>query len=181
MLEQLGDKTFARNIAEKIGVPVLGEPAPAVASVSDGERFAAKLGYPIILKAAKGGGGGMRVQPYTGRVCHQFRIVQRESLTAFGSPDIFIEKFIEHARHIEVQLLGDKHGNLVHLFESAIARCNVGIRRWWKLLQRRPSIPPCAMLRDAVLAIGREVNYAAARAPWSFSSIGIRISSISSR
>lgn len=159
-LEQLGDKTFARNIAEKIGVPVLGGTSAAVASVADGEKFAAKLGYPIILKAAKGGGGrGMRVVRTQAEFATNFESAQRESLTAFGSPDIFIEKFIEHARHIEVQLLGDKHGNLVHLFERD---CSVQ-RRHQKVVEiaPAPTIDPAVRkaLCDAALAIGREVNY----------------------
>jgi pyruvate carboxylase len=159
-LEQLGDKTFARNIAEKIGVPVLGGSSAAITSVAEGEKLAAKLGYPIILKAAKGGGGrGMRVVRTPEEFKPNFESAQRESLTAFGSPDIFIEKFIEHARHIEVQLLGDKHGNLVHLFERD---CSVQ-RRHQKVVEIAPApvIDPAVRkgLCDAAIAIGKEVHY----------------------
>lgn len=159
-LEQLGDKTFARNIAEKIGVPVLGGSSAAITSVAEGEKLAAQLGYPIILKAAKGGGGrGMRVVRTPEEFAPNFESAQRESLTAFGSPDIFIEKFIEHARHIEVQLLGDQHGNLMHLFERD---CSVQ-RRHQKVVEIAPApmIDPALRkgLCDAALAIGREVQY----------------------
>ncbi len=159
-LENLGDKTFARGIAEKVGVPILGGSSAAITSVAEGERLATQLGYPIILKAAKGGGGrGMRVVREAKDFAASFDAAQRESQSAFGSPDIFIEKFIEHARHIEVQLLGDKHGNLVHLYERD---CSVQ-RRHQKVVE----IAPAPVLDDAVrkalcdaaLEIGREVNY----------------------
>ncbi len=159
-LEQLGDKTFARNIAQKIGVPVLGGTSAAVVSVAEGEKFAATMGYPIILKAAKGGGGrGMRVVRTPAEFAPNFESAQRESLSAFGSPDIFIEKFIEHARHIEVQLLGDQQGNLVHLFERD---CSVQ-RRHQKVVEiaPAPNIDPNVRkaLCEAALAIGNEVKY----------------------
>lgn len=159
-LEQLGDKTFARNIAQKIGVPVLGGSSAAITDVAEAQKLAEKLGFPIILKAAKGGGGrGMRVVRTAAEFVPSFESAQRESLTAFGSPDIFIEKFIEHARHIEVQLLGDQHGNLVHLFERD---CSVQ-RRHQKVVEIAPApvIDPAVRkgLCDAALAIGREVHY----------------------
>src|SRR5690606_37917700 len=127
---------------------------------AEGEKLAAQLGYPIMLKAAKGGGGrGMRVVRTPEEFAANFESAQRESLSAFGSPDIFIEKFIEHARHIEVQLLGDQHGNLVHLFERD---CSVQ-RRHQKLVEIAPApvIDPALRqgLCDAALAIGREVQY----------------------
>ncbi|HTN00528.1 MAG TPA: biotin carboxylase N-terminal domain-containing protein, partial [Planctomycetaceae bacterium] len=108
VLDQLGDKITAREIARKAGVPVLGGSSSPIASIKDGEKLAASLGYPIILKAAKGGGGrGMRVVQTQKEFAGLFEQAQRESLTAFGSPDIFVEKFIPRPRHIEVQLLGD--------------------------------------------------------------------------
>src|SRR6185369_4246667 len=116
-LKQLGDKTFARHIARQVGAPILGG-SDAIPSASEGLAVASKLGYPVILKAAKGGGGrGMRVVHSEKEFAAAFEQAQRESLAAFGSPDVFIEKFITKASHIEVQLLGDKHGNLVHLYE----------------------------------------------------------------
>lgn len=162
-LEKLGDKTFARNIAQKIGVPILGGTAAALKSVEEGLEAAAKLTYPVILKAAKGGGGrGMRVVMTEKDFPTAFEQAQRESLNAFGSSDVFIEKFISKARHIEVQLLGDKHGNLVHLFERD---CSVQ-RRHQKVVEMAPSPNLDTKVRDALcqaaIDIGKEVNYHAA-------------------
>ncbi|MEX2177031.1 MAG: pyruvate carboxylase [Pirellulaceae bacterium] len=158
-LEHLGDKTYARTLAQKIGVPVLGG-SDAIGSAAEGSKIAAKLGYPIILKAAKGGGGrGMRVVSSEKSFASAFEQAQRESLSAFGSPDVFIEKFVTTASHIEVQLLGDKHGNLVHLFERD---CSVQ-RRHQKVVEiaPAPNLDPAIRdaLCDAALKIGRAVNY----------------------
>ncbi|RIK77638.1 MAG: pyruvate carboxylase [Planctomycetota bacterium] len=159
-LEKLGDKTFARNIAEKIGVPVLGGTKEAVRSATEGKRQAEHIGYPVILKAAKGGGGrGMRIVKSPEQFADAFEQAQRESQTAFGSPDVFIEKLVANARHIEVQLLGDKHGNLVHLFERD---CTVQ-RRHQKVVEIAPAPYLAKELRDglcnAALAIGKAVHY----------------------
>jgi pyruvate carboxylase len=158
-LVNLGDKTFARHIAEKVHVPVLGG-SDAIKSGEEGKRFAAKLGFPIILKAAKGGGGrGMRVVKSEKEFLSSFEQAQRESLSAFGSPDVFIEKFITKASHIEVQLLGDKHGNLVHLYERD---CSVQ-RRHQKVVEIAPApsldVGVRQQLLDAALEIGRAVRY----------------------
>ena len=162
-LINLGDKTFARNIAERIGVPVLSGTKEAIKTLAEGEAFAASLGYPIILKAAHGGGGrGMRVVQKAEEFAAAFESATRESLSAFGSPDIFIEKFVSKARHIEVQILGDKHGNLVHLYERD---CSVQ-RRHQKVVEIAPAPNLDSGVRDALcnaaLAIGREVKYEAA-------------------
>jgi pyruvate carboxylase len=159
-LEKLGDKTFARNTAEKIGVPVLGGTKEAVGSATEGKKQAEKIGYPVILKAAKGGGGrGMRIVKTADEFVNAFEQAQRESQTAFGSPDVFIEKLVANARHIEVQLLGDKHGNLVHLFERD---CTVQ-RRHQKVVEIAPAPFLAKELRDGLcesaLAIGRSVRY----------------------
>ncbi|MEX0700490.1 MAG: pyruvate carboxylase [Planctomycetales bacterium] len=160
MLEQLGDKTTARTIAERAGVPIVGGTAQALQSVQEAELVAKKLGLPLILKAAHGGGGrGMRVVRKLEDLAGLYEQASRESLAAFGSPDIFAEKYIERARHIEVQLLGDKHGNLVHLFERD---CSVQ-RRHQKVVEIAPAPNLDPALRDALceaaLAIGREVRY----------------------
>ncbi|HZZ72237.1 MAG TPA: pyruvate carboxylase [Pirellulales bacterium] len=159
-LENLGDKTAAREIAEKAKVPILSGSLRAVRSLSEAQKIAAKLGYPIMLKAAKGGGGrGMRVVQEAGELANQLEQAQRESLNAFGSDEVFIEKFISRARHIEVQLLGDKHGNLVHLYERD---CSVQ-RRHQKVVEIAPAPNLDSELRDkicqAALSIGRAVDY----------------------
>ncbi len=158
-LENLGDKTTAREIAKKAGVPVLGG-SDAVATAEEGLEVANRLGFPIILKAAHGGGGrGMRVVRDPDQFVDQFETARRESLSAFGSPDVFVEKFIERARHIEVQILGDAHGNLVHLHERD---CSVQ-RRHQKVVEiaPAPSLDPKIKndLCEAALAIGRQVSY----------------------
>ena len=159
-LEALGDKITARNIANKVGAPVLGGSSSPISSAAEGLKQAEAEGFPIILKAAKGGGGrGMRVVHDASQFVQAFESAQRESLSAFGSPDIFIEKFIARAKHIEVQLLGDKHGNLVHLYERD---CSVQ-RRHQKVVEiaPAPNLDPTTRqnLLNASLAIGNEVGY----------------------
>ena len=160
LLEQLGDKLSARQVAVQAGVPVLGGSDTPIADAASGLATAEKLKFPIILKAAHGGGGrGMRVVNRAEDFADAFEAARRESLTAFGSDEIFIEKFISRARHIEVQLLGDSHGNLVHLYERD---CSVQ-RRHQKVVEIAPAPNLPAGVRkkicDAAVAIGRAVGY----------------------
>ncbi|RIK77546.1 MAG: pyruvate carboxylase [Planctomycetota bacterium] len=160
LLHKLGDKLEARKVAAKVGVPVLGGSDKPIATAADGRRTAAQLGFPVILKAAHGGGGrGMRVVNDAKDFDDAYESARRESLTAFGSPDIFVEKFIQRARHIEVQLLGDQHGNLVHLFERD---CSVQ-RRHQKVVEIAPAPNLAPNVRDALceaaVKIGAEVRY----------------------
>jgi pyruvate carboxylase len=162
-LHKLGDKTAAKHIADAAGVPILGGTKDPLSSVKEGIDKAAELGYPIILKAAKGGGGrGMRVVTRKEDFAEAFETAQREAQSAFGSPDTFIEKFIEKARHIEVQLLGDQHGRLVHLYERD---CSVQ-RRHQKVVEIAPAPNLDPGLREdicnAALKIGQQVGYYAA-------------------
>jgi pyruvate carboxylase len=131
-----------------------------VRNAAEGLRTAEKLGYPVILKASKGGGGrGMRIVNTPGDFAQAFEQAQRESQTAFGSSDIFVEKLVSRARHIEVQLLGDKHGNLVHLFERD---CSVQ-RRHQKVVEIAPAPELDPVVRgklcEAALTIGRAIRY----------------------
>ncbi len=163
VLEQLGDKITAREIAKKAGVPILGGSTAPIVNTADGQQLAAKIGYPIILKAAKGGGGrGMRVVMTEPEFAGLFEQAQRESMNAFGSPDIFVEKFIQQPRHIEVQLIGDKHGHLVHLWERD---CSVQ-RRHQKVVEIAPAPFLDPKIRqeicDAAIKIGKGVGYYAA-------------------
>ena len=160
LLQQLGDKVAARKIAEQAGVPVLAGSSQAIRNVAEGQKAADALGYPVILKAAHGGGGrGMRVVHAAADFIESFDAAQRESQTAFGSSEVFLEKFIRRARHIEVQLLGDKHGNLVHLFERD---CSLQ-RRHQKVVEIAPAPALDPSLRgkicEAALSIGRAVRY----------------------
>ncbi|HVX62008.1 MAG TPA: pyruvate carboxylase [Pirellulales bacterium] len=163
ILDQLGDKIVARKIADQAGVPVLAGSSEPLAGSEQAAELAGRLGYPVLLKAAKGGGGrGMRVVHREEDLAGQLEQAQREAQTAFGSPDVFLEKFIARPRHIEVQLMGDKHGNLVHLYERD---CSVQ-RRHQKVVEIAPAINLAAELREqicqAAIGIGRAVGYESA-------------------
>ncbi len=160
ILEQLGDKIMARGIATAAGVPVLSGSTEPLTDAASASALAQKLGYPVMVKAAKGGGGrGMRVVNRPEDLAASLEQAQREAQAAFGSSDVFLEKFIPRPRHIEVQLLGDKHGNLVHLYERD---CSLQ-RRHQKVVEIAPAWNLDPKLRDdiceAALKIGRQVNY----------------------
>ncbi len=159
-LDNLGDKTSARSIAKKAGVPVLGGSKKAITSYASGLKEAKSTGFPIMLKAAHGGGGrGMRVVKNEKSFKEALEASQRESFAAFGSKAVFIENFVANARHIEVQILGDMHGNLVHLYERD---CSVQ-RRYQKVVEIAPAPNLPEKLRDeicdAACAIARSANY----------------------
>jgi pyruvate carboxylase len=181
LLEKLGDKIAAREIARSVGVPVLSGGAKPVRNLDDARRTAERLGFPVILKAAKGGGGrGMRVVAEPSELSAALESAQRESEQAFGSSDVFLEKLVERARHIEVQLLGDQHGNLVHLFERD---CSLQ-RRHQKMVEVAPALnldPPCAT--PSVRRRWKSVARCAMRAPApsSFCSIRTPASTTSSK
>lgn len=163
VLDQLGDKIMARKLAQQAGVPVLSGSNEPLTTARAALPLAQKLGFPVLLKAAKGGGGrGMRVVPTADDLGPQLEQAQRESLSAFGSTDVFLEKYILRPRHIEVQLLGDRHGQLVHLYERD---CSLQ-RRHQKVVELAPATNLPADVRreicDAALAIGRAVGYESA-------------------
>ncbi|HZT81845.1 MAG TPA: pyruvate carboxylase, partial [Gemmataceae bacterium] len=156
ILERLGDKVAARALARQAGVPVLPGSDAAVKTNDEARRLAAQLGYPVIVKAAMGGGGrGMRVARAADQLDEALDQARREAGAAFGIPDVFLERFIPRARHIEVQLIGDRHGNVVHLFERD---CSVQ-RRHQKIAEiaPAPNLDPAVRRRilDAALAVGR--------------------------
>ncbi len=160
ILESLGDKIEARRLAAGAGVPILSGSSEPLTSVAAAQKLAQELGYPVLLKAAKGGGGrGMRVVREAKELGAALEQAQRESQAAFGSSDVFLEKFIERPRHIEVQLLGDQHGNLVHLYERD---CSVQ-RRYQKVVEIAPALNLDPALRgqicESALGIGRAVQY----------------------
>ncbi len=160
LLDRLGDKVAARALAAEAGVPILmGSPEPVVAG-PNAHALADSLGYPVIVKASMGGGGrGMRVVEDAGALDSAIDQARREAGAAFGVPDVFLEKFIRKAKHIEVQLLGDRHGNLVHLYERD---CSVQ-RRHQKIVEIAPAYNLDPALRvaicDAAIAIGRQIRY----------------------
>jgi pyruvate carboxylase len=159
ILEQLGDKLTARRIADQAGVPVLpGGDAP-IRGPAEARTLARRLGYPVIVKAAMGGGGrGMRVALEAAQLDEALDQARREAGTAFGIADVFLEKYIPRARHIEVQLLGDQHGHLVHLFERD---CSLQ-RRHQKIVEIAPALNLDDAMRqhilEAALTVGRAVG-----------------------
>ncbi len=159
-LDGLGDKVKARHLAIKAGVPVLNGSDNPIETVEQAQQIADDLGYPVILKAAHGGGGrGMRIIESAESLPSAFDAARSESLSAFGSDEVFIEKFITRAKHIEVQLLGDNDGNLVHLYERD---CSLQ-RRHQKVIEIAPSPKLTPELREAIceaaVKIGKESNY----------------------
>jgi pyruvate carboxylase len=159
-LELLGDKVAARAIAKKVGVPVLEGSAAAVRNLDDAIQIGRSMGYPIMLKASKGGGGrGMRVVESEDQLPSNLEQAQREAKNAFGSDEVFLEKLVARARHLEVQILGDQHGNVIHLHERD---CSVQ-RRHQKVVELAPapnlSRDVARQLHEAALAIAREVGY----------------------
>ena len=147
VLEQMGDKLKAKEIAISCGVPIIpGSTEP----LKDGEEALAKaieFGFPIILKAAAGGGGrGMRRCDKPEEVVAAYDMVHSEALKAFGNGDIFIEKFLERPKHIEIQVLADQYGNVVHLFERD---CSLQ-RRYQKVVEYTPAFSVDQSIRDAL-------------------------------
>ena len=160
LLELLGDKTAARNLAASAGVPVLPGTERPVTSAAEAEKIAAEIGYPVIVKAAMGGGGrGMRVVREESELAARLDEAQSEALSAFGDASVFLEKYLPHARHLEVQILADHHGNLLHLYERD---CSVQ-RRHQKVVEVAPAanLDPAirAELCDAAVQLARKANY----------------------
>ncbi|MHB1103067.1 MAG: pyruvate carboxylase [Devosia sp.] len=162
-MRDLGNKVAARNMAIASGVPVV----PATDALPDDldkmAKMAAEIGYPLMLKASWGGGGrGMRRITSENELKHEVSEGKREAKAAFGKDEMYLEKLIERARHVEVQLIGDDHGNLVHLFERD---CSVQ-RRNQKVVERAPapylSDAVRKQLTDAALKLGNAANYRSA-------------------
>ncbi|MEO7189593.1 MAG: pyruvate carboxylase [Vicinamibacterales bacterium] len=137
LLELLGDKTAARRLAARSGVPIIPGLDHALTDVADVRRAADQVGYPLIIKAAFGGGGrGMRVVESPGELVSRFDEASREAAAAFGNGAVFMERYIRKPRHIEVQVLGDRAGNVVHLYERD---CSVQ-RRHQKVVEVAPAV-----------------------------------------
>jgi acetyl-CoA carboxylase biotin carboxylase subunit len=132
----MGSKTEARKLMAKNNVPIVPGTTEPIKSVKDGLKVSEEIGYPVLLKAAAGGGGkGMRKISSSDEFESAFEATKREALKAFANDDVYIEKFIQNPRHIEVQIFGDKHGNYVHLFER---ECSIQ-RRHQKIIEEAPS------------------------------------------
>ena len=117
-IEKMGDKIQAKKIMQELGVPTVPGSEDKINDIKDALKISDEIGYPVLLKAAAGGGGrGMKVIKNEKEMTDNFSIVRQEALSFFGNDDVYIEKFIDAPRHIEVQVIGDMHGNFVHLFE----------------------------------------------------------------
>ena len=135
-MRKLGDKVEAKRVARLAKVPVFPGSEGAIETEDEAVEVAAEIGYPVIIKAAAGGGGrGMRVCHNEATLRTNIKKAQQEALAAFGDGSVFIEKFLESARHIEVQVLGDKHGHAIHLFERD---CSMQ-RRHQKVIEEAPA------------------------------------------
>lgn len=163
MMDSLGDKIQSKLAAEAASVPTIPGVDAAIASEEEALTFAKKCGFPIMLKAAAGGGGrGMRIVRSEEELLPQFRSAKSEAAKAFGIDDIFIEKYLEEPKHIEVQILGDKYGNVVHLYDRD---CSVQ-RRHQKVIEFTPSLCIDEKQREAIcgdaLKLAKSMNYESA-------------------
>ena len=160
VMRMLGNKVTARTLAEGASVPVLPATDPLPRDADEAKRLAAEVGFPLMVKAIWGGGGrGTRAVRHEGELDELLATARSEAASAFGNDEVFFEKIVQRARHVEVQILGDTHGNLVHLFERD---CTVQ-RRHQKVVERAPALfldeaRRAALYRHA-LAIGRAVGY----------------------
>jgi acetyl-CoA carboxylase, biotin carboxylase subunit len=156
----MGDKAEARRRMAAAGVPIVPGLVDPLADARAAEQACEKLGFPVLLKAAAGGGGkGMRVVHSAGEVARAFEAATREALAAFGDGSVYLERFVERPRHIEIQVLGDAHGSVVHLGER---ECSIQ-RRHQKLIEEAPSptLSPAerAAMGEAAVAAARAVDY----------------------
>ncbi len=157
---KMGNKPVARQIAMKHKIPMAMGSTGSVANEDEAVRHAARIGYPVIIKAASGGGGrGMRIVRMESEMEKMFILASREAEKAFNDPSVFIEKYIENPKHIEFQILGDTHGNIIHLGER---ECSIQ-RKHQKLLEEAPSPALDEELRaqmgETAVRIARAVGY----------------------
>jgi acetyl-CoA carboxylase biotin carboxylase subunit len=159
-IDLLGDKTKARTLARKLGVPTPGGTTEALKDAAEAKRIAKEIGYPILLKAAAGGGGkGMRIVESEAGIGESLARAKGEALSAFGDDRVYVEKFITSPRHIEFQVLSDSKGNAIHLGER---ECSIQ-RRNQKLIEESPSVIVDEKLRkemgEAAISLVREAKY----------------------
>ena len=160
VIRKMGNKQEARNTMAAAGVPVIPGSQDPIYDASKGAIIAAEIGYPVIIKAALGGGGkGMRVAKNPEEFAGSFHTAQKEAKMAFGDETMYIEHFVQHPRHIEFQILADKHGNVIHLGERD---CSVQ-RNHQKMIEESPSVALSPELReimgDAAVRAAKAADY----------------------
>ncbi len=159
-IEIMGSKIAAKQAAKKFNVPMVPGTEDPIKDVAEAKEIAARTGYPILIKASAGGGGkGMRVVNNEAELEEQMRMAKSEALSSFGDDAVFIEKYVASPRHIEIQLMGDQHGNCVYLFER---ECSIQ-RRHQKLIEEAPSSCLTPDIRKAMgecaVAVAKSCNY----------------------
>jgi len=160
VMDKLGNKVNAKKIAKSCGVPIIESNENPLSSADEALEAAKKIGFPVMLKAASGGGGrGMRVVNNPEHLANEFNAARNEAKTAFGDDTVFIEKFVANPKHIEIQIMADNHGNIVHLYERD---CSVQ-RRYQKVVEVAPSnnLPDSVRqkLYEYALQICKAVNF----------------------
>lgn len=159
-IETMGSKIGAKQAAKKFDVPMVPGTEEPISDVNAAREIANKIGYPILVKASAGGGGkGMRVVNSDDEFEEQIRAAKSEALSAFGNDDVFIEKYVGSPKHIEIQIMGDQHGNYVYLFER---ECSIQ-RRHQKLVEEAPSSCLTPEIRkrmgECAVAVAKSCNY----------------------
>ncbi len=162
-MAQLGDKIAGRRLAKQVGLPTFPGSAEAIEDPEEAIKIAREIGFPVIVKAAAGGGGrGMRIARNEESLRAGLESARQEAAAAFGNGAVYVEKFLERARHLEIQVLGDKHGNAIHLYE----RDCTSQRRHQKLIEEAPAPGVDPEKRDRVAesaaALLRAANYSGA-------------------
>jgi acetyl-CoA carboxylase biotin carboxylase subunit len=159
-IRQMGDKATARRLAKEAGVPTVPGSAGTIEDPEEALGVASGIGFPVIIKATAGGGGkGMRIAWDAEQFAQLFSLAQNEALAAFGNGSVYVEKYLEHPRHVEIQVLGDSHGKVVHLGERD---CSVQ-RRHQKLIEESPSPALTVELRrqmgEAAVRLAANIGY----------------------
>ncbi|MBL9092221.1 MAG: acetyl-CoA carboxylase biotin carboxylase subunit [Planctomycetaceae bacterium] len=159
-MRQLGDKNTAKQLARRANVPCVPGSQGLIADEKEAIRIAGEIGYPVLIKATAGGGGrGMRVAANEPALASAFGQARQEAEAAFGNPDVYMEKYVENPRHVEVQIIADHHGNAVHLWERD---CSTQ-RRHQKIIEESPSpfLKPETRLKlcEAAVRLVKEAGY----------------------
>jgi len=162
-IRQMGDKATAKRLAQEAGVPTVPGTAGTVQDLDDALKQVESIGFPVIIKATAGGGGkGMRVAQEAEQFSQSFSLAQNEALAAFGNGEVYVEKYLARPRHVEIQVMGDLHGNVVHFGERD---CSVQ-RRHQKLIEESPSPALTPELRaqmgEAAIRLASAIHYAGA-------------------